>query len=68
MVDRSADVGPWLIVVDAMDYDRADELGRTMGSLGVTGKFMRGEVADCMADAARWRKHRKEQEIVEHQD
>ncbi len=68
MVDRSADVGPWLIVVDAMDYDRADELGRTMGSLGVTGRFMRGEVADCMADAARWRKARKEQGFGEHQD
>ena len=60
MVDRSADVGPWLIVVD--------ELGRTMGSLGVTGRFMRGEVADYMADAARWRKHRKEQGLGEHQD
>ena len=51
-----------------MDYDRAVELGRTMGSLGVTGRFMRGDVADYMADAARWRKARKEQGFGEHQD
>ena len=55
MVDRSAEVGPWLIVVDAMDYDRAVELGRTMGSLGVTGRFMRGPMEKGQEGAGIWR-------------
>lgn len=53
MVDLSAKAGPWVIVVDAMSYEKANELGRTMGSMGVTGRFMRGTVADQIGELAR---------------
>ena len=60
MLDYTEPCGPWLIVIDKMDYDQAGELGKTMGERGLTGRFMRGTVADNMADLAKRKKQDKE--------
>lgn len=60
MLDYTEPCGPWLIVIDKMDYDQAGELGKTMGKRGLTGRFMRGTVADNMADLAKRKKQDKE--------
>lgn len=53
MLDRSAAVGPWVIVIDEMSYDQAFDVGRVLGSKGIGGRFVRGTVADNMAHLAR---------------
>ena len=45
---------PWVIVVDPIDYEKACEAGRALGSVGVTGRFMNGSLADAMHRYKKW--------------
>lgn len=49
----SAEKTPWVIVVEDMDDGKAREVGKLLGSHGVTGKFCRGTLADVLARNAR---------------
>jgi hypothetical protein len=52
-------VGPWLIVVDAMDYDTACTLGKLMGAHGVTGTFLTGTIAQNLGDYSKLKRKLK---------
>lgn len=43
---------PWVIVVDAMSYEKAQEVGKALGECGVTGLFMTGTQADNLKEFA----------------
>lgn len=40
---------PWVIVIEDMDDAKALEIGKVLGSRGVTGRFCRGSLADVLA-------------------
>ena len=38
----------WVIEIDSMTVSKAQEIGKLLGSNGVTGRFMTGDMADNM--------------------
>ena len=50
---------PWVIVVDAMNYEQAAEVGRVLGGKGVTGRFMRGSFADALKRYSDWKRQQE---------
>lgn len=53
---------PWVIVIEAMDYEKACEIGRLLGANGVTGRFLSGTVASNLNDYARLKSSQKRKE------
>ena len=54
---------PWVIVIDAMTHDQAIEIGKLLGSHGVTGRFMAGDYAQNMARYAKWLTEQEGKEV-----
>lgn len=50
-----ADKMPWLMFVDDMTYEKAQEAGRALGAIGVTGRFTSRTFAESMAEFGRLR-------------
>ena len=51
---------PWVIVVDSMSHDQAMELGKTMGSMGLTGQFLGGDLARNMQRFSKWQREHEQ--------
>ena len=49
----------WVIVVDAMSHDQAVELGKAMGSMGLTGQFLGGSLARNLQRFSKWQRERE---------
>ena len=46
----------WVIVVDSMNHNQAIELGKVMGSMGLTGQFLGGDLARNMQRFSKWQR------------
>ena len=46
----------WVIVVDSMSHNQAIDLGKAMGSMGLTGQFLAGDMARNMQRFSKWQR------------